>query len=72
MEEVVMDVLFKNCAGLDVHQKTVWACVRRMHDSGRVTKEIQCFGTMTKDLIALAMWLKERGVTHVAMPFLVQ
>jgi transposase len=67
MEEVVMEVLFKTCAGLDVHQKTVWACVRRLHPSGRVTKEVKCFATMTKDLIALAMWLKERGVTHVAM-----
>jgi transposase len=67
MEVVVMEVIFRVCAGLDVHQKTVWACVRRQHESGRVTKEVKCFGTMTKDLIELAMWLKERGVTHVAM-----
>ena len=67
MEVEVMNVIFRDCAGLDVHQKTVWACVRRQHASGRVTKEVKCFGTMTKDLIALAHWLKERGVTHVAM-----
>jgi transposase len=32
-----------------------------------VTKEIKRFGTMTADLLALAAWLKERGVTHTAM-----
>lgn len=67
MEVVVMEVVFRVCAGLDVHQKTVWACVRRQQENGRVTKEVKCFGTMTKDLNALAAWLKERGVTHVAM-----
>ena len=67
MEVAVMEVVFRTCAGLDVHQKTVWACVRRQSEHGRVTKEVKCFATMTKDLIALAMWLKERGVTHVAM-----
>ena len=67
MEVTVMEVLFKTCAGLDVHQKTVWACVRRLHESGRVTKEVKCFGTMTKELMELAKWLKECGVTHVAM-----
>lgn len=67
MEVVVMEVVFRVVAGLDVHQKTVWACVRRQLDNGRVAKEIKSFGTMTKDLIALSAWLKERGVTHVAM-----
>jgi transposase len=62
-----MDVIFKCCAGLDVHQKDVWACVRKLQDNGRVAKEIRKFGTMTADLLALAAWLKERGVTHTAM-----
>ena len=62
-----MDVIFKCCAGLDVHQKDVWACVRKLQDNGRVQKEIKRFGTMTADLMSLAAWLKERGVTHTAM-----
>jgi transposase len=63
----VMPATFRNCAGLDVHQKTVWACARRIDEQGRVLKEIRCFGTMTGNLIELSDWLKERGVTHVAM-----
>jgi transposase len=62
-----MDVFFKCCAGLDVHQKNVWACVRRLEEDGRVFKEVKCFSTMTRDLIALRDWLKEQGVTHAAM-----
>ncbi len=61
-----MDTMFECCAGLDVHQKTVWACVRRLERTGRVNKESKRFGTMTRDLLELAAWLKERGVTHAA------
>jgi transposase len=35
--------------------------------SGRPTKEIRTFGTMTDELLALADWLEASGVTHVAM-----
>lgn len=62
-----MDVIFERCAGLDIHQKDVWVCVRKLEPSGRVKKEVKRFGTMTADLLALAEWLKEHGVTHTAM-----
>ncbi len=29
--------------------------------------ERHTFGTMTRDLLALADWLQERGLTHIAM-----
>ena len=32
-----------------------------------IKKEIRTFSTMTNDLLQLKMWLKEHGVTHVAM-----
>jgi transposase len=47
---------------LDVHKKEVVACV--ITPEG---KEIRTFSTMTNDLLKLADWLSERGVTHVAM-----
>lgn len=48
-----MDVLLKNCAGLDVHQKEIVACViREESDVGSIT-EIRSFPTMTKDLYEL-------------------
>ena len=35
-----MDVLHACCAGLDVHKKTVVACVRRVDPAGKVSKSI--------------------------------
>ena len=65
-----MEVVFPYCAGLDVHKKRVTAC-RLLSDSTGQTPEgvaeLQTFGTMTHELLALADWLVEAGVTHVAM-----
>ena len=57
-----MDTLHQRCCGLDVHKKSVVACV--ITPQGR---EIRTFRTMTGDLLALADWLGEREVTHAAM-----
>ena len=57
-----MRVVYQCCCGLDIHKKTVVACV--ITEEG---KEIQTFGTITKDLLKLADWLLECGVSHVAM-----
>ena len=54
------------CCGLDVHKKTVVAC-RKIIGQGRRESVVRTFGTMTKDLLALAEWLAEGGVTHVGM-----
>ncbi|MEK7682204.1 MAG: IS110 family transposase [Chloroflexota bacterium] len=57
-----MDVLYPRAAGLDVHKKSVVACV--LTPEGRETKS---FGTMSRDLLALADWLSQQRVTHAAM-----
>ncbi len=62
-----MEVLYPRCCGLDVHKKTVVACVRIAGASGRPRQTVRTFGTMTADLLALAAWLATEGVTHVAM-----
>ncbi len=62
-----MDILHERCAGLDVHQKTVVACVRCPGPDGAVTAHVPPFGTMTADLLALADWLAAYGVRHVAL-----
>jgi transposase len=57
-----MRVIHERCVGLDVHKKTVVACL--------ITPEAQqtrTFATVTKDLLALSDWLVEHRVTHVAM-----
>jgi transposase len=62
-----MDIIYKRCAGLDVHKKTVVACRIIPGEDGEWQKDIRTFGTMTGDLLKLADWLREGGVTHVAM-----
>lgn len=61
-----MDVIYECVCGLDVHSGSVQACVRRLK-AGRVTQEVRSFGTMTRDILALADWLAAEGVSHVAM-----
>jgi transposase len=62
-----MQVIHARCAGLDVHKKTVVACVMITGADGAVDQHTQSFGTMTPDILALSDWLKGFGVTHVAM-----
>lgn len=62
-----MDVLIPRCCGLDVHQKTVVASVRILGPTGEVTRETRTFGTTTRELEALAAWLRPWAVTHIAM-----
>ena len=61
-----MEILHTCCAGLDVHKETVVACVRRLAE-GKVRQEVRTFRTETNQLLALADWLADEGVTHVAM-----
>jgi transposase len=63
-----MEVLVDRCAGLDVHKKTVVACVRTP-GTGRQKRmsEVRTFGTFEHQLVELRDWLIECGVTAVAM-----
>lgn len=62
-----MDTIHASCAGLDVHQASIAACRRRLLAGGKYEREVRTFGTMTPDLLDLADWLAEWGVSHVAM-----
>jgi len=62
-----MDVMYSCCCGLDVHKKTVAACLMTSTEGPEPLKEMRTFRTMTADLLALADWLQEKGCTHVAM-----
>jgi len=58
-----MEIIVERGCGLDVHKKTIVACVM----GKGIKKEIRTFSTMTNDLLRLKKWLKEKGITHVAM-----
>jgi len=62
-----MQVLYDRCCGLDVHKKTVVACVMVTSSDGQVHKQVRTFGTTTMDLLTLADWLASFQVSHVAM-----
>jgi len=62
-----MPVLFARCAGLDVHKKTVVACVMLTLLSGEVRKQVRTFATTTQGVLAVADWLTSQQVSHVAM-----
>ncbi len=62
-----MQVVHERCCGLDVHKKTVVACVLITQPNGAVRREVRTFATMTADLLALADWLAALGVAQVAM-----
>jgi transposase len=52
---------------LDVHKKTVAACLRGPGSHGERRQEVRTFGTTAAELLALRDWLEAHGVTHVAM-----
>ena len=57
-----MESIIERCCGLDVHKKSVVACAITPE-----VQEVRTFRTMSRDLLALADWLKDHRVTHVAM-----
>lgn len=61
-----MEVLYPNCAGLDVHKETVVACSRCVI-AGKVVRAVRTFKTTTSDLLALSEWLGSLGCTHIVM-----
>ncbi len=62
-----MQVIHHRCAGLDVHKRTVVACVLVTQPGGAARSEVRTFGTMTADLTALSAWLRERQVERVVL-----
>ena len=59
--------MYARCCGLDVHKKSITACVLLRDTAGATQQEIRRFGTMTRDLLELTDWLHGLQVTHVAM-----
>ncbi len=62
-----MQVVHERCCGLDVHKKTVVACLLTPGKGGRPARAVRTFGTTTKDLLALSDWLSQERCSHVAM-----
>jgi transposase len=66
MEEM-MEAIIERCAGRDVHQATVVACVLTGQAGGKPRRESRTVPAMTRNLGELRDWLKEMDVTYVGM-----
>ena len=62
-----MEAIVERCAGLDVHQPTVVACLNIGAVGTRPSKQIRTFDTTLPDLEELRDWLTANGCTLVAM-----
>jgi transposase len=62
-----MERVLERCCRLDVHKKTVNACVLVPGPQGAREQHISTFGTTTHELLASRDWLERYGVTHVAI-----
>src|SRR6266699_3404371 len=63
----LMQIVYERCAGLDVHKKSVMACLITPAANGERRKERRTFSTMTADLVRLRDWLTEQQCSQVAM-----
>src|SRR5216683_6815047 len=63
---LLMETLYTCCCGLDVHLKTVVACLLKVVGQ-KVHKQVRVFKTMTQDILALSDWLQAEDCTHVGM-----
>jgi transposase len=61
-----MEVIHARCAGLDVHKKTVVACVR-IAAGQTVRHDVRTFGTTTAELETLGAWLRAEACTHAVL-----
>lgn len=61
-----MDLVYKRCAGMDVHKKTINVCVR-IGRGKKLEVLTRVFGTFTADLEQLREFLRENKVRRVIM-----
>lgn len=62
-----METVHSLCCGLDVHQASVAACLRRVAADGTVSTEQRTFDTTVQGLCELSQWLTQTGCPIAAM-----
>lgn len=61
-----MQVMYPQCAGLDLGKDVLVAAVR-IQGAADVKRECRTYGTRSRQLLELSSWLLSQGVTHVVM-----
>jgi transposase len=62
-----MEPIIERCAGVDVGQAEVVACILVGEAHKKARKEVRTFRTLTKELLEMRDWFVSEGVTHVGM-----
>jgi len=63
-----MKIMYRRCAGLDIHQKSIAVCIRIVKGHCREPElHTAIFGTFSEDLERLRGWLRDHKVKQVAM-----
>ncbi len=62
-----MEIIVPRCAALDIHKKSVTACVRTPAAGGGRSEQVRTFATFLDELTELRGWLLNESVTQVAM-----
>jgi transposase len=65
--DVLLPVVLSICCGIDVHKKTLTACLLKTGASGEALKQRRAFRTVTSQLQELAQWLAQEGCRHIAI-----
>ena len=65
--QAVWEAVLERGGGLDVHQKTVTACLLIGPLEEQPREFLRTFPTTTRGLLALRDWLQQNGCTHVAI-----
>jgi transposase len=65
--DALLPVVLSVCCGIDVHKKTLTACLLTSGASGEALLERRVFATTTGALLELARWLVQAGCRHVAI-----
>jgi transposase len=62
-----MEAIRKVVCGVDVHKKSILACIRKLGKEGEIDRDVRTFGTRTKELLELADWCVREGVQEIGM-----
>ena len=62
-----MDAILERCCGIDVHKKSLTACLLTGYLEGKPKSTIKTFSTTTNSLLKLKDWLEQEGCTHIAI-----
>jgi len=60
--EDIMEVIYRRCCGIDVHKKSITACL-----NAGGNREVREYGTTTRDIKELASWLTENECEMIAI-----